>query len=281
MSVMTANAGLDERFRSGDSIRVQDIKSVLCVPVESREEVLGAIYIDTVLSVRAYNRDDLELLTAVGKQVGMAVKRELMKEEKELLFLDTIRAMVAAVEANDLYTAGHSVRVASYAGTLGEALGFNRAFIRRLKYAANLHDVGKVGIPSDILNKPGRLTEEEFKLIQAHPEIGVRIIENIRNIDDITEAVLYHHERIDGKGYPEGIPSGDIPVMSKLIAVADSFDAMTSTRAYRDSMTAEEAATEFERCAGTQFEAEFALKMVELIQDGTIVPIEGDCDPFA
>ena len=118
-------------------------------------------------------------------------------------------------------------------------------------------------------------------MIQAHPEIGAKIIENIRNIDDIIESVLYHHERIDGKGYPEGIPSGDIPVMSKLIAVADSFDAMTSTRAYREAMTVEEAAAEFTRCAGTQFEPEFARKMVELIEDGTMVPIEGDCDPFA
>ena len=280
MSVMSSDAGADDRFRAGESIQVQDIKSVLCVPVESKDEILGAIYLDTVIGLRTYTRDDLELLTAVGRQAGTAIKRELLREEKELMLLDAIRVVIAAVEAKDQYTAGHSARVAAYTQTLAGALGYNEFFIERLRHSAHLHDVGKIGIPEGILNKPSGLSDSEFKLIQAHPVIGANILSKLRGIEDVVRAVKHHHERIDGKGYPDGLEGEAIPLMSRLIALPDAFDAMTSDRAYRKGMSVDVAIAEFQRGSGSQFDTVISTKMVELLQSGIIVPIKDAPDTF-
>jgi putative two-component system response regulator len=263
---------MDERFRSGESVMVDEIKSVLCVPVESAEEILGAIYIDTVSHIRRYGKSDLELLSALGRQAGLAIKREIGKEEKELLFTDTIRAVIAAIEAKDRYLAGHSLRVSEYAEKLAYSLGYNSRFVDRLKYAAHLHDVGKIGTPEAILNKPDRLTEEEYEIIKEHPGTGADILENIRDIEDVVLAVRHHHERMDGKGYPDGLVGQNIPIMGRAIAVVDAFDAMTSDRAYRPAPGVEVAVSEFRRTAGTQFDPVFVEKMLELIQSGQIAP---------
>lgn len=273
LSILSGDAGEDDRFKSRKSIVAQSIKAVMCVPVESSDDVLGAIYLDSTTGTRIYMPEDLELLSAVGKQAGMALGREMAKEEKDLLFLDTIRAVIAAIEAKDSYTAGHSARVGEYSAMLSESLGHSQYFIDRLRYAANLHDVGKIGIPENILNKPGRLTEAEFLIIQNHPTIGARILENIRNIEDVIAGVRHHHEKMDGTGYPQGLEGEAIPKMSRLIAVADAFDAMTSDRSYRQALTVADAIDRFERASGTQFDPIFVGQMVNLLEAQTIVPI--------
>jgi len=272
LSTISIDARSDERFRSGDSILVDEIKSVLCVPVESADEILGAIYLDTVSHVRRYGQSDLELLSALGRQAGLAIQREMEKEEKELLFTDTIRAVIAAIEAKDRYLAGHSLRVSEYAEKLAYSLGYNKRFVDRLKYAAHLHDVGKIGTPEAILNKPDRLTDNEYEIIKEHPVIGADILENIRDIEDVVLAVRHHHERMDGRGYPDGLAGQNIPLMGRAIAVVDAFDAMTSDRAYRPAPGVEVAIEEFRRTSGTQFDPVFVGKMLELIESGEIAP---------
>ncbi len=280
LSVLSGDAGEDDRFKSGKSIVAQSIKAVMCVPVESIDDVLGAIYLDSTSGARLYMPEDLELLSAVGKQAGLALGRAIAKDERDLLFLDTIRAVIAAIEAKDSYTAGHSARVGEYSAMLSESLGNSKYFTDRLRYAANLHDVGKIGIPENILNKPGRLTDAEFAIIQQHPQIGARILENIRNIEDVIAGVRYHHERVDGTGYPEGLEGEAIPKMSRMIAVADAFDAMTSDRSYRKALSVADAIDRFERASGTQFDPIYVGQMVNLLQAQTIVPIRTQLKVF-
>ena len=252
----------------------------MCAPVESLDDVLGAIYLHSTSGARIYMPDDLELLSAVGKQAGLALGRAIAKEERDLLFLDTIRAVIAAIEAKDSYTAGHSARVGEYSAMLSESFGHSQYFTDRLRYAANLHDVGKIGIPENILNKPGQLTNAEFKIIQNHPEIGARILENIRNIDDVIAGVRHHHEKMDGTGYPDGLEGEAIPQMSRMIAVADAFDAMTSDRSYRKALSVAEAISRFERGSGTQFDPTYVGKMIALLEAETIVPIRTQLKVF-
>jgi HD-GYP domain-containing protein (c-di-GMP phosphodiesterase class II) len=163
-------------------------------------------------------------------------------------------AFAAAVEAKDLYTAGHASRVTTYALVIAEEMGGND--LERLRLAGDLHDVGKIGVPDSVLNKPGRLTSEELDFIKKHPEAGERILSSL--IDDalVLGGVRSHHERWDGQGYPDGMSGVAIPLPARILAVADTLDAMTSSRAYRAGLPWHVATAEICRCAGTQFDSQ-------------------------
>ena len=174
--------------------------------------------------------------------------------ESRILVLRAAHALAAAVEAKDAYTAGHAVRVTAYAMTIAEHLG--GIDLLRFRLGGDLHDVGKIGVPDQVLNKPGRLTDEEMQLVQQHPLTGSRILEPL--IDDplVLGVVRSHHERWDGGGYPDGLPGEDIPLPARVLAVADTLDAMTSRRAYRDGLPWEVAAQEVLDHGGSQFDPE-------------------------
>lgn len=161
------------------------------------------------------------------------------------------RSLIAAIEARDIYTAGHSMRVTAYALAIAAAAG--GIDLVRLQLATQLHDVGKIGVPDIVLNKPGRLTDEEFAQVRLHPGLGVHIIE--RSIDDllVLGVVRHHHERWDGRGYPDGLAGEQIPIEARIVAIADTIDAMTHDRAYRGRLTWAETVAEVRRCRGTQF----------------------------
>lgn len=163
-------------------------------------------------------------------------------------------SLAAAVDAKDQYTAGHSSRVTEYALTMGEAIGMSNEMMEALRVAGLLHDLGKIGVPDSILNKIGSLTEEEREAVERHPSVGGAILQRAPQFEQIAPAVLFHHERWDGTGYPEGLANEDIPVSARILAIADSFDAMTSDRPYRKAMTMEEALDELKANAGTQFD---------------------------
>lgn len=170
-------------------------------------------------------------------------------------YVDTVSALVQALEAKDPYTRGHSERVAEYATIIARELKLPDEQIEMLHYAALLHDIGKIGIARKVLNKPGRLTYDEFKKIQGHPEIGAEIVGDIDFLKNAVPAIYYHHERLNGTGYVEGLSGDKIPLLARIMTVADSFDAMTSTRSYRSAMSHEEAASELVDCTGSQFDA--------------------------
>jgi hypothetical protein len=178
-------------------------------------------------------------------------------------YADTIRSLIGALEAKDPYTRGHSERVSTYATQLGKAMGFDRKALERLEYAALLHDLGKLAVPRAVLTKPARLEPEEFDQIKEHPGRGADMVRGIPPLRDLEEAVRQHHERVDGTGYPTGAEGTSMSLASRVLAVADCYDAMTSTRAYRSALTREQAISELLAGAGTQFDPEVVKCFIE------------------
>lgn len=193
------------------------------------------------------------------------VERNSSKVEK--LSLQTMMTLAQAIDAKDAYTKGHSTRVALYAKKIARKLGMSAADQDTIYFTGLLHDIGKIGVPDNIINKPGKLTDEEFALIKRHPEIGYDILKNIAEIPNIEAAARWHHERIDGKGYPDGLKGDQIPKFVRIISVADSYDAMSSKRSYRDMLPQDYILGELEKGKGTQFDPEVAEAMIQLIQE--------------
>ncbi len=201
-----------------------------------------------------------------------------VKEQTDLIssmYVRSIDALIKALEAKDFYTRGHSQRVTMYSVAIGKSMQLPEKQIELLRQAAVLHDLGKIGVREEILNKPGKLTEKEFKEITLHPEVAIRILEPIPFFRPLLPAILHHHERFDGRGYPRGLAGNDVPLESRIMAVADTFDAMTSTRAYRNALSLEAANAEIQRCSGAQFDPEIVPVFMEV--QGKI-EILGDID---
>ena len=193
------------------------------------------------------------------------LRREEQDKNLRKLFEQTATALVNAIDAKDRYTHGHSSRVADYSKRIGKEAGLSARECDELYYVALLHDVGKIGIPEQIINKEGKLTDEEYAVIKTHPELGAQILQSISEIPFISSGAHYHHERYDGKGYPAGLKGTDIPMYARIISVADAYDAMTSKRSYRKTIPQQEVREEIVKGAGTQFDPDYARIMVHLI----------------
>lgn len=203
-------------------------------------------------------------------------RQELEKEQKqtEKMTLQMMQALSTTLEAKDEYTRGHSIRVAEYAAQIAAGLGLSAEKIEDLKNCAYLHDIGKIGIPDQILNKPGRLTEEEYSLIKQHPLIGVNILQDITLIPHLAEVTRSHHERFDGTGYPDGLAGTEIPLYARIVAVADCFDAMNSRRIYRSTLSPDRIRDKIRENSGSQFDPQIADVLLRLIDEGSLVPIQ-------
>lgn len=187
-------------------------------------------------------------------------------DEQQKAYDRTVRALVRAVETKDLYTRGHSERVSKASVMIAGAVGMDEQRTETLRFAGILHDVGKIGVPTRVLQKTGRLTDEEFQAIALHPVRGLDMVRDIEFLSEAYDGILHHHERLDGRGYPMGLTADEIPEFARIIAVADAFDSMTSTRSYRQARPAAEAVEELLRCAGTQFEPRFVDALVAALQ---------------
>lgn len=185
----------------------------------------------------------------------------------------TAITLAKAIEKRDRYTGGHTDRVTEYAKLTAKQLDWPEERLAVLELAGHLHDVGKIGVPDAVLNKPGKLTVEEFEMMKAHPEIGEQIIRGIDFLEALVPYVLYHHERYDGKGYPKGLSGEAIPIEGRLLAVSDTFDAMTSSRPYRKQLDPERAIEEIKRCSGTQFDPNIVVVFLEIWRAGLLDPI--------
>ncbi|MHB8050488.1 MAG: HD-GYP domain-containing protein [Coriobacteriia bacterium] len=181
-------------------------------------------------------------------------------------YTSTVRSLVTAIEAKDPYTRGHSERVARYARMLAERMGLSRGEVDLLERAALLHDVGKIGISLDTLVSPDRLTEEEVEAIRRHPALGADLVADVEFLQNIVEIIRCHHERCDGEGYPGGLAGDDIPAFARILAVADSYDAMTSDRAYKPRMSTEQACVELSRVSGAQLDASIVQSFTEVVR---------------
>ena len=206
------------------------------------------------------------LQTSLAKEVKRQTKYAQERQERmERLSRETVLSLAKAVEAKDKYTNGHSERVASYARMIAEKAGMSEADQNDIYFVGLLHDIGKIGVPDTVINKTSRLTDEEFALIKEHPIIGAKILKDITEMPGIEKGARWHHERYDGKGYPDGIKGEEIPEFSRIICVADAYDAMTSTRSYRDILPQEKVRSEIIKGRGTQFDPKYADIMIELI----------------
>ena len=219
-----------------------------------------------VLYVFAIIETDDEVEKAHHKEVEL-----LRKEEQYMrsMLVQTASAFSEAIEAKDRYTNGHSRRVAEYSLKIAQIDGKNDKECREIYIAALLHDVGKIGIPDAIINKPGKLTDEEYAMIKAHPTLGYQILSKITVADYLNVGAHYHHERIDGKGYPDGLKGGEIPDIARIIAIADAYDAMTSKRSYRDVLPQEKVRNEIINGLGTQFDIHYGRIMLKMIDEDT------------
>ncbi|MCQ2612173.1 MAG: HD domain-containing protein [Treponemataceae bacterium] len=199
--------------------------------------------------------------------------RAIQQRDKD--FIDsTIRLVANTVEVKDSYTRGHSIRVGSYARKIGEALGLPEKELDNLYYAALLHDVGKIGIPDAILLKPGRLNTSEIEVMHSHANLGGDILADFTQVPGIVNIVRHHHERYDGAGYPDNLEGIKIPYFSRIICIADSFDAMTSVRCYHSKMSIEDVVEEIKKCSGTQFDPELAELVIKLVEKGDFLEEE-------
>jgi HD-GYP domain-containing protein (c-di-GMP phosphodiesterase class II) len=201
---------------------------------------------------------ETQLLDAAADYLGAFLHNVQMYEEQRRLFMGSIRALAAAIDAKDRYTRGHSERVALMGSRLAAASGMSDEQVERIRIAGLMHDVGKIGVREAVLRKPGRLTGEEFDEIKRHPVIGHTILKDITALEDVLPGVLYHHERWDGRGYPEGLGGENIPLFGRILAVVDAFDAMSSNRAYRSAIPRDAVRREIADGAGTQFDPELS-----------------------
>ena len=222
--------------------------------------------IDGILFIGLAEIISIVILTAI--MIG-TMERERMINDKRELYIHAIRALVMAIEEKDPYTKMHSHNVASFSASIASELGFDEERVERIYIAGLLHDIGKIGVPETIINKPDRLTDEEFDIIKLHPGNGIRIIANIGFSHDIENAVCQHHERWDGSGYQIGLRNEELPVFARILAVADTIDAMSSARAYRSRQPISRIIEELDRESGRQFDPEIVTVARKLLLDGT------------
>lgn len=245
-------------------------ETVICAPLIVKDEVIGTITIANRLDGNCFNPEDLELLSTIAAQASVAIKNAQLYEEQQSTYLSTVQALVSAVEASDPYTRGHSERVTQYSLALGRALELPHDALKRLEHAAILHDIGKIGIDISLLHKKGQLSPEDFALLQQHPLIGVRILDPIVFLKGVREIIVQHHERYDGRGYPMGVSGVEILPEARILAIADTFDAMTSDRPYRSALTREVALQEIRDHAGSQFDPHVAEAFLSLYARGEL-----------
>lgn len=295
-NILTATNGLealDVVKEHGDKISliVSDQKMPVMEGTEFLEKVrethpqivkiLLTGHVDTDILVSAINECDLfqyilkpfeldELKFAVEnglKKFSMSNNNRVFYQELRDLFYKTIRAISNALDTKDSYTNGHSLRVTLYSMILSRALNLDEELMEEIEIAGLLHDIGKIAMPKSILCKNGKLTDEEFLVMKSHPVRGEKIVINIKKLQKISEWVKAHHEKWDGNGYPDGLKEEEIPVAGRIIALADTYDAMTSTRPYRTALSHEVAMSEIKRCSGTQFDPKLAEVFLSLSEE--------------
>lgn len=260
--------------KEGRAIHYDDIlkqmvylRASVCVPSFYKKELIGILILGEKLSGDVYKEEEISLFVTLANDVAMAVKNaELITdlktsyEKEHQLFIDTSVALATAIDARDRYTHGHSERTSHYSLVIAKELidtgkiEYDREFMETVQLSALLHDIGKIGIKDDILNKPGKLTPEEFEIMKKHVDIGGSILKPVKGLNHLTDGILYHHERFDGKGYPHGMKGEEIPIIGRIVCVADSFDTIVTARAYKTTTPVEAAFEELKKCSGGQFD---------------------------
>jgi len=278
-----ASALLDSVVKTGRVISIPDISSythsdilvedllkegfssVIALPLFTKGRKLGCLL---MLSTRvaAFDKEDISNAEKLAAQVAIALETANLYDEIKELLISTVTALVNIIDAKSRWTRGHSERVTEYALKIGTELGLSTEDMERLRLAGLLHDIGKVGTCDDVLDKPGKLTEEEFALVKIHPKRAEEMLAPIKQFKDIIPIIKGHHERIDGKGYPDGLKGEEIPLLARILCVADSFDSMTADRPYRLAPGRKFAIKELQRCSGTQFDPQVVSAFLRVLE---------------
>jgi putative nucleotidyltransferase with HDIG domain len=239
--------------------------TLISAPLVNKDNLVGVINCERLISKKGpFTPENLDLLETLASQASIAIENARLYHNLLNVYLETIRSLAAAIDAKDSYTHGHSRRVTDLSVGLAMQMSLAKTEVDTIRHASLLHDVGKIGISEQILLKPGRLTDEEFETIKSHPHIGAGILNSIEFLKNVCEIIKHHHERYDGRGYPDGLAGSEIPLGSRIICVADSFDAITSQRPYRRPLTFQEAVDEVVRCSGSQFDPEIVDAFLKL-----------------
>lgn len=242
------------------------LASLIAVPLKIKRRLFGWIALASFTPGCRFDEGQRKLLSILGARAAAAIENARLYEDLQDTFQQTIEGLAKAIDKMDRYTAGHSDRVALYSTFLAEKLGLTTEVTDIVRQSALMHDIGKIGCVLN-LNKPGKLSQEEYEVFKKHPQYGRDILEPIRFLHPLMPGVQSHHERWDGRGYPQGLHGTAIPLMARIIAVGDAYDAMTSSRAYRRALPHEVAIQEIERCSGTQFDPEVASAFCEGIDE--------------
>jgi putative nucleotidyltransferase with HDIG domain len=241
-------------------------ESVICTPLTIKDEVIGTITIANRRDGKAFSSEDLDLLSTIAAQASVAIRNGRLYEEQQVTYLNTVQALVSAIEASDAYTSGHSERVTRYSLAIARQMNLRDDDLKRLEQAAILHDIGKIGIDVALLHKKSALSSADVAILRQHPLIGVRILEPINFLKGVKEIIEQHHERFDGLGYPHGLRADELLLEARILAVADTYDAMTSDRPYRQALPHGVAIREIQEHAGSQFDPQVAEIFVAMWQ---------------
>jgi len=269
VAILSVDATEDERFAKRDSVQLQSIRSVMCAPMGSRDRVWGVCYADNLTPEKSFDDEALDFMAAVARQAGLALENIYLLEEQRRSIESFIRTLSASIGARDDATAGHSARVGAYASGIARTMGLSAADCRLIYYAGLLHDYGKIGTRDDVLLKPSVLTPEEYAHVKEHPLHTFRILSKMRFPEDLSAIPLVaaaHHERWDGKGYPHGLKGEEMPLGSRIVAVADAYDAVAEERVYHESVEPEAALAEIVSRSGTYFDPVVAEAFVEFFE---------------
>ncbi|MCX8064384.1 MAG: HD domain-containing protein [Candidatus Hydrogenedentes bacterium] len=277
-AILIQDALRDSKYKcsSSSSIIRNKIHSIMCVPLIYQEHCLGVIYVDSRKSSTEFTQEDLEMLVALAGPSAIAMRNAQYLEMIKQGYKDTLTAIANAVELRDHYTIGHTWRVTQFALEIAKILGWSESKLEEVYMGGVLHDVGKIAVDDSILRKSQPLTDEEFEKMKIHPLKGAELLRDIALFQPIVPYCLYHHERYDGKGYPYGLSGKNIPPEGRLIAVADTFDAMTSNRPYRKGMEPELAIEKIIESKGAQLDPEYVDALVEAYNSGKIHSIIQD-----
>ncbi len=258
------------------------VKNIMAVPLQNKDKLFGIMLATNRRQKSDFDSIDLKLFTSVANQCATFVENDRLFSDLKELFIGSLKSLTNSIDAKDQYTRGHSERVAFISRWIAEKYSEKHELdedqIHRIYLAGLLHDIGKIGVSEDVLRKTGKLDSDEMQQIKTHPRIGADILNDITQMRHVVPGVLCHHERPDGKGYPKGLTNDEIPLIAKIINLADSFDAMTSRRTYRDAMSIKRALEEVRKGVGTQFDSEVAnvflnsdiQKLWNIIHDGFI-----------
>jgi response regulator RpfG family c-di-GMP phosphodiesterase len=244
----------------------RQVSSLAVVPLKMRDRLMGWIAVISLTASRRFDEGQRKLLSIIASRAAAAIENARLYEDLQATFQQTIQSLARTIDKMDHYTAGHSERVAHYAVALARWIGLPEAEIEIVRHSALMHDIGKIGCVMN-LNKPGKLTLDEYDVFKRHPVYGRDILDPVRFLAPVVPGVYLHHERWDGRGYPLGLAKNDIPLIARIISIADTYDAMTSDRSYRRALPHDVTVSEIERCSGSQFDPSLAGTFVERIEE--------------